>query len=196
MTKVTNILIASVGGQGGHTLSRVIAYAATGEGLHVRVGESLGMSQRFGSVKSFVRIGDEVRSPTFNIGEADYIICLELIECLRDIHYLKYGGKTLIAPIIKPPFMSRDQYLRISEEALLSKIKQVVEGDTLVINVNHILKEVGNPKVLNMAMLGAFMAVSQLLSLKSVSEAIMQLIPENAVSDSLLALRMGYLLVR
>ncbi len=196
MTKVINILTASVGGQGGHTLSRVIAYAATKEGLHVRVGESLGMSQRFGSVKSFVRVGDEVRSPTFNTGEADYIICLELIECLRNIHYLRYGGKVLIAPVIKPPFMSRDQYLRIGKEVLLNKIKQLVEGDTLIINVDYVLREVGNPKVLNMVMLGAFTATSQLLSLESVSEAIMQLIPEKAVSDSLLALRMGYLLVR
>jgi len=63
--KIINILIASVGGQGGLTLSRTIAIAAVMKGYSVRTGESLGMAQRFGSVVSYVRIGKEVKAPIF-----------------------------------------------------------------------------------------------------------------------------------
>jgi Pyruvate/2-oxoacid:ferredoxin oxidoreductase gamma subunit len=92
--KVVNILIASVGGQGGLTLARVLAEAAVMSGWSVRTGETLGMAQRYGSVVSYVRLGlgVEVRSPTFTPGEADYLLGLELFESLRNIHYLSENG--------------------------------------------------------------------------------------------------------
>ncbi|MEM4775425.1 MAG: 2-oxoacid:acceptor oxidoreductase family protein, partial [Sulfolobales archaeon] len=80
MVKTVNIAIASVGGQGGLTLSRVLAVAAVLDGLSVRTGETLGMAQRYGSVVSYVRIGTRVLSPTFSDGEGDYLLGLELLE--------------------------------------------------------------------------------------------------------------------
>jgi len=103
---VVNILIASVGGQGGLTLSRIIAEASVIQGLSVRTGETLGMAQRFGSVLSFVRVGERVLSPIFGRGEADYLLGLELVETLRAIEYLRDSGLAIAANEYKPPVSS------------------------------------------------------------------------------------------
>ncbi len=76
------VVVSSVGGQGGLTLSRVIARAAADAGYRVVVGETLGMSQRFGSVQSYVRFGDAVYSP-LPLEPADLILGLEPLEALR-----------------------------------------------------------------------------------------------------------------
>jgi len=64
-----NVLISSVGGQGGVTLSRILSNAALLQGLNVRVGETLGMAQRGGSVQSHIRVGDNVHGSLIRRGE-------------------------------------------------------------------------------------------------------------------------------
>ncbi len=76
------VVVSSVGGQGGLTLSRIIARAAAEADYKVVVGETLGMSQRFGSVQSYVRFGDAVYSP-LPLEPADLILGLEPLEALR-----------------------------------------------------------------------------------------------------------------
>mgnify|MGYP001773234268 CR=1 FL=1 len=76
----TNILIASVGGQGGLTLGRILAVASILQGLSVKTSETLGMAQRYGSVVGYVRIGEKIYSPLFGPGEADYLLGLSLIH--------------------------------------------------------------------------------------------------------------------
>ncbi len=193
---VVNILIASVGGQGGHTLARVLAYAAVLEGYNVRVGESLGMSQRYGSVKSFVRLGNEVRSPTFGYNEANYLIGLELLESLRNVHYLRLDGKALVASVLKPPFMSRDDYLRLRKEDVILRLKHVLRDNLVIVDADEAIKRVGNPRTLNMVLLGAFLSASNLLSIRVASEAVIHVLPSKYVEDSLKALKTGYLLMR
>ena len=52
-----NCLLCGVGGQGVILASKLIACAAMEQGLKVRTSETIGMSQRGGSVVSHVRIG-------------------------------------------------------------------------------------------------------------------------------------------
>ncbi|CAB49133.1 indolepyruvate oxidoreductase subunit beta [Pyrococcus abyssi] len=83
-----NLIIAGVGGQGGLTLSRIIGNAAMVEGYRVRIGETLGMSQRYGSVLSYLRFGDEIYSPLIEEGKANLMLALEPVEALRNARFL------------------------------------------------------------------------------------------------------------
>ena len=91
MTK--NIMIVGVGGQGTLLASRVLGNTVINEGYDVKVSEVHGMSQRGGSVVTYVRFGDKVYSPVIDKGEADYIVSFELLEAARWSEYLREGGK-------------------------------------------------------------------------------------------------------
>lgn len=68
-----DILIAGVGGQGVVLASRMLALAAVKAGFHVSTAETIGMSQREGSVSSHIRIGDEPSGSLIPIGQADLL---------------------------------------------------------------------------------------------------------------------------
>lgn len=188
--KTTNILIASVGGQGGLTLARVLAVTATLEGLQVRTGETLGMAQRYGSVVSYVRIGTEVYSPIFSPGDADYLLGLELYETLRNVHYLKPGGKLIVADEYRPPYLVSFNAPSSSRDDVIPKLKSLIPG-TLIVPARKIAIEAGNPRALNMVILGAFIKISNILKVSNVEEAIESVIPKRAIKSSLLAFRKG-----
>jgi len=76
MNKITNIVVAGLGGQGVLKASDIIAEVAFGAGLDVKKSEIHGMSQRGGSVSSDVRFGDHVFSPMVPDGEADFLVVL------------------------------------------------------------------------------------------------------------------------
>ena len=96
-TKVTNVVVAGLGGQGVLRASDILADVALRSGYDVKKSEIKGMSQRGGSVTSDVRFGDQVLSPMVSAGEADYLLVLEPTQVAPHRHYLKAGG-VLIAP--------------------------------------------------------------------------------------------------
>ena len=59
--------------------SKLLGRLLMNEGYDVKVSEVHGMSQRGGSVVTYVRYGDKVYSPVVDTGEADYIISFELL---------------------------------------------------------------------------------------------------------------------
>ena len=58
-----NIIIVGVGGQGSLLASKILGDLLLREGYDVKVSEVHGMSQRGGSVITYVRFGDRVYSP-------------------------------------------------------------------------------------------------------------------------------------
>ena len=90
MTK--NIMIVGVGGQGTLLASRILGAALISNGFDVKVSEVHGMSQRGGSVVTYVKYGSKVNSPIVNEGEADLILAFEQLEAARWLPYLKKGG--------------------------------------------------------------------------------------------------------
>lgn len=78
-----NIMIVGVGGQGTLLASKVLGHLLVNQGYDVKVSEVHGMSQRGGSVVTYVRFGDKVYSPIVEIGQADYILSFELLEAAR-----------------------------------------------------------------------------------------------------------------
>ena len=94
--KTTNIMIVGVGGQGSLLASKLLGNLLSDEGYDVKVSEVHGMSQRGGSVVTYVRFGDKVYSPIVDKGECDYIIAFEKIEAARYASYLKPDGKIIV----------------------------------------------------------------------------------------------------
>ena len=90
MTK--NIMIVGVGGQGTLLASKILGRLFLTKDYDVKVSEVHGMSQRGGSVVTYVRYGDKVYSPIVDKGEADVIISFELLEGARWIEYLSKDG--------------------------------------------------------------------------------------------------------
>lgn len=91
-----NIMIVGVGGQGSLLASKLLGKLLSNEGYDVKVSEVHGMSQRGGSVVTYVRYGDKVYSPIIDKGEADFIVSFEKLEALRYAPYLKKGGKIIV----------------------------------------------------------------------------------------------------
>ncbi len=91
MTK--NIMIVGVGGQGSLLASKLLGHLLMEEGYDVKVSEVHGMSQRGGSVVTYVRFGEKVYSPIIDLGEADFIVSFEKLEAARYLPYLRKNGR-------------------------------------------------------------------------------------------------------
>lgn len=189
MSNVVNIAIASVGGQGGLTLSRALAIAAVLDGYSVRTGETLGMSQRFGSVLSYVRIGRRVLSPTFSTGEADFLLGLELIESIRALPLLKDNGFAIVADTLKIPISASLERMSLRVNELSEELTR--SSRTFIVPASKIARNVGNPRAANMVILGVFQGISGLLTETSLRKAISEVVPSKWLETSLKAFDEG-----
>jgi indolepyruvate ferredoxin oxidoreductase beta subunit len=96
MNKTKSMMIVGVGGQGTLLASRILGKVLIEQGYDVKLSEVHGMSQRGGSVVTYVKYGDRVSSPIVAPGEADVILAFELLEAARWLSYLKQGGQILV----------------------------------------------------------------------------------------------------
>ena len=90
-----NMMIVGVGGQGTLLASKLLGRLLLDKGYDVKVSEVHGMSQRGGSVVTYVRWGERVCSPIIDKGQADVILSFELLEAARWTEYLKPGGRII-----------------------------------------------------------------------------------------------------
>ena len=147
-----NIIIVGVGGQGSLLASKILGDLLLRQGYDVKVSEVHGMSQRGGSVITYVRFGDRVYSPVVDEGEADYIVSFEILETARWLSYLKPDGQIVtntqqIDPM--PVITGAATY----PENLVSKIKAAgVKIDAM--DCLSLAREAGSPKAVNIVLLG------------------------------------------
>jgi len=148
-----NIIICGVGGQGIVLASRLIAITAMNKGYTVSTAETLGMSQREGSVVSHLRFGDEIKGSLIPNGSADLIIGFEPSEVLRNINYLKKNGKIIMnsRTIVPSAKTSGNTY---EVEKITNFIVKSVNS-TICTDFTKIAENSGNSKALNVSMLGA-----------------------------------------
>lgn len=150
MTK--NIMIVGVGGQGSLLASKMLGKLLLSRGYDVKVSEVHGMSQRGGSVVTYVRYGEKVYSPVIDKGEADFIISFEKLEAARWISYLKKGGKIIVSnqevdPM--PVIIGAAQY----PENLIEKMK-AAGADVDAIDALDLALEAGSSKAVNLVLMG------------------------------------------
>lgn len=147
-----NVMIVGVGGQGSLLASKLLGYILTEEGYDVKVSEVHGMSQRGGSVVTYVRYGDKVYSPVVSAGEADFIVSFEKIEAARYAAHLKKDGKIVvniqqIDPM--PVITGAAEYPENVLEELKAKGVFVDEIDAL-----SLASEAGSSKAVNIVLMG------------------------------------------
>lgn len=147
-----NVMIVGVGGQGSLLASKLLGVLLTAEGFDVKVSEVHGMSQRGGSVVTYVRYGDKVYSPIIAEGEADYIISFEKIEAARYAKCLKKDGKIIVntqAIDPMPVIIGAAEYPDSVLDELKAKDVFVDDIDAL-----SLAKEAGNVKSVNIVLMG------------------------------------------
>ncbi len=147
-----NIMIVGVGGQGSLLASKLLGRLFLTKGYDVKVSEVHGMSQRGGSVVTYVRFGDKVYSPVIDKGEADFIVSFELLEAARWTEYLKKGGKIVTAtqkinPM--PVIIGAATYPEALEEKICAAGIELDAFDAL-----KIAEEAGSSKAVNIALMG------------------------------------------
>ena len=184
-----NILIVGVGGQGILLTGRIIGGYALAKGQDVKMSEVHGMAQRGGSVVMQVKYADKVYSPLVEIGEADVIFAFEKLEALRYSHYLKKDGVIIantqrIDPM--PVVMGTVKYPENIEETI-----KEINARACLIDALSIAKEIGNVKVVNMIMIGAYAAYIE-DSLEEWKEIIEKVVPKETIEINHLALKRGY----
>ena len=150
MTK--NIMIVGVGGQGSLLASKLLGKLLVNEGYDVKVSEVHGMSQRGGSVVTYVRYGEKVYSPIIDKGEADFIVSFEMLEAARYAEYLREGGKIIvntqkIDPM--PVVIGAMEYPEAALENLMAKGFKIDAVDALAPAM-----EAGSPKAVNIVLMG------------------------------------------
>jgi indolepyruvate ferredoxin oxidoreductase beta subunit len=149
-----DVLIAGVGGQGVVLASRLLALAAMKAGFHVSTAETIGMSQREGSVSSHIRIGEEISGSLIPIGQADLILGLEPAETVRNLPFLREGGKVLVNTHAIPPASRPPGSPEYNPSALLTFLCANYP-DILCSDFTELAAETGTYRAANVAMLGA-----------------------------------------
>jgi len=154
VAKVTNVLLVGVGGQGTILATRVLAGVLVEEGYDVKMSEVHGMSQRGGSVLTFVRYGDKVYSPLVERGTADLILAFEKLEAVRYLPYLKPEGTLVVndlAILPAPVLLGKAEYPYNALDILKEKVKDLVVMDAAKLAE----EKTGNVRTQNIVLLGA-----------------------------------------
>jgi indolepyruvate ferredoxin oxidoreductase, beta subunit len=110
--KVTNIVVAGLGGQGVLTATDILADVAVSAGLDVKKSELHGMSQRGGSVSSDVRFGAKVFSPMVPEGEADYLVVISADQVSVNAAALRKDGVGVGVGVLIEPANVDEKKLR------------------------------------------------------------------------------------
>jgi indolepyruvate ferredoxin oxidoreductase beta subunit len=157
---IKSIMIVGVGGQGTLLASRLIANVLLRKGVDVKVSEVHGMSQRGGSVVTYVKYGtwaeDKVYSPVINEGEADIIIAFEQLEAARYVSYLKKSGRMIVSSqkIDPMPVITGNA---VYPENIIEKIK-ALGIEIIAVDALDLALAAGSAKASNVVLMGVLSA--------------------------------------
>ncbi|NLP18868.1 MAG: indolepyruvate oxidoreductase subunit beta [Firmicutes bacterium] len=189
MAKVTNVLLVGVGGQGTLLAARILSGVLQEAGHDVKMSEVHGMSQRGGSVVTFVRYGDKVHSPLVEKGRADLILSFEKLEALRWLPYLKPTGTIVVndlALLPAPVLMGKAEYPYNALDLLREKTGKLITLDAARVAV----EEAGNIRTQNVALLGA-LAQNMDIGMETWRRVIKENVPPQTVEANLKAFAAG-----
>ncbi|MCS7373573.1 MAG: indolepyruvate oxidoreductase subunit beta [archaeon GB-1867-097] len=195
MIEEFNLLVCGVGGQGVLTLSRIIALSALKSNFKVRVGETLGMSQRGGIVNSFVRFGKNVLSPLFEKGMADAVIALDYVEAARSLQYASKRTVFLVDSNTIPPLST---ILGLESLPDLDHVKRFFKENAVkayFFNAFSIASSLSLPTS-NTVMLGVFGRLFQKIFDRNVLiSALREIVPAKYVEKNIEAFQFGWRLM-
>ncbi len=184
-----SIMIVGVGGQGTLLASRLLGSVLVDQGYDVKVSEVHGMSQRGGSVVTYVKYGDEVYSPLVEKGEADIILAFEQLEAARWLPYLREGG-AIVTNTQKMDPMPVVIGTAAYPEGILETIEET--GVRLhAVDALSLAVEAGSSKAVNVVLMGV--VASHMDFAEEVwKKAIRETVPSKFVEMNLKAFDLGY----
>ena len=150
--KTVSVMIVGVGGQGSLLASKLLGRLLVDEGYDVKVSEVHGMSQRGGSVVTYVRFGDKVYSPIITDGEADIIISFEKLEAGRYANFLKKDGKIVVNTQQIDPMPVIIGAAEYPENVLDELTQKGVSVDAL--DALSLAEQAGSSKAVNVVLMG------------------------------------------
>lgn len=188
-----NIILTGVGGQGTVLASKLIAAASMNKGLPVMSAETIGMAQKGGSVFSHLCVGEGVRSPMIRRGTADLLLAFEPAEAVRMLPYLKKGGTVVVNSHPIMPVTAALKGTDYNGTEMVEYLREHTEH-VLVIDGQKAAAVIGNPKTLNVIMLGAALESGALdfLTEEDVLQAIRQKVKPAYVALNEKALRYAF----
>ena len=173
MTK--NIMIVGVGGQGSLLASKLLGHLLLKEGYDVKVSEVHGMSQRGGSVVTYVRFGDKVYSPIIDKGQADFIVSFEKLEAARYLEYLKKDGRIVVNTQQIDPMPVITGAANYPED-LIDKMENLgIAVDAM--DCLSLAEEAGSSKAVNIVLMGRLSKYFDEIPLEKWQTAISECVP-------------------
>lgn len=127
------IVISGVGGQGVLFVTRLLAEAAIRKGLPVLTSETHGMAQRGGTVISHLKVGP-FTSPLIRTKQADFLLVLKSEGAAQHGHYLKSRGQAVVNGTVPED--------------------KAANGNWCVLDANNLARDAGNPRAVNLVVLG------------------------------------------
>ena len=176
--KSYNLLNVGVGGQGVIRAAQILSYAALLDDYKVRTAETHGMAQRGGSVASYLRFGTEVEGPLIPRGKTNTILAFEASEAVRMFNYA--GPETIFLineTIIVPPMIHQMGMAYPNLTEIRNFLKNVSKNIFFIDGVK-IATDLGNPRTMNVVMLGALIGLNVLpLKKETLEKAILSYLP-------------------
>ncbi len=147
------IILAGFGGQGIMLIGKLLAYAGMKEGFEVSWMPSYGPEMRGGTANCIVKIStNRIASPLTS--NPDSLIVMNLPSLEKFESYMNNTGSIYLnSSLIK--------------ENIVSKV-----NDVMKVPANDLAKDLGNSKVANMVMLGAYLAKKDFISIGIVKESL------------------------
>jgi len=188
--KEINLLITGSGGQGVILASDIIGETAIASGYDVKKTDTLGMSQRGGSVISHMRMSQTVYSPLIKVGGVDVMLSFEKLEAARWSHYLRKGAVVIVNNHALPPSsVSRGNEKYPDNEEIIGFLKRRTDEIYFIDGMGK-ARDIGNIKTLNILMLGCFSNFAP-FEVNVWKESIRQFIPEKLYDINVTAFEQG-----
>ena len=184
-----DLVIVGVGGQGTLLASKILGRLALSENCGVKVSEVHGMSQRGGSVVTYVRYGDKVYSPIIAQGEADVLLAFEALEAARYLPWLKPEGTVVVNTQQMDPMPVVTGVAEYPKD-ILGKVRE--QGVKVVaLDALGMAEEAGSSKAVNVVLIGA-MAKKLDLPKEVWIDTIKETVPSKFIDMNLKAFELGY----
>jgi len=185
-----NVLMVGVGGQGVILASDAMSEIGMNNGYDVKKSDTLGMAQRGGGVVSHVRWGKHIFSPLIKKGEVDFLLGFEQLEAARWAPYLKSDGVAIVSDVVIVPVSVIGGNIPYPNWGEIKGILDQYTDQVYLLPATRIGAEVGNPRALNVVMLGS-LSISLELEAEAWIEGIRRRLPPRFVESSLEAFSRG-----
>lgn len=184
-----SIMIVGVGGQGTLLASRILGSVLGTAGYEVKVSEVHGMSQRGGSVVTYIRYGEKVYSPVIEKGQADMIVSFEQLEAARYVSYLKKGGTIItntqkISPM--PVITGAAEY----PDGIIDKIK-AMGINIIAVDALSAAEKAGSARAVNVVLMGVLSKVLPGIELDAWKKAVENCVPAKVIEINEKAFDLG-----